>query len=94
MLLCVGPEGSGKTLLLCRLQADHKAALTATDSTGSSVNTNVPAGHTVPTTGVDIVSLEKLHEDKNKSNLKLTIRELGKLSCLFFSNILNFLAVT
>lgn len=65
MLLCIGPEGSGKTLLLRQLQ--------------NLVKPPKPAGQiqeeqkltTVPTTGVNLITLAQ------KDVYPITIRELG-----------------
>lgn len=81
MLLCVGAEGGGKTLLLHRLLADHKTALNPMHVCSSTTSSNSTAtiNNTVPTTGVNITRLQKPSGDKNKPNPELTVRELGEL---------------
>uniref|UniRef100_A0A2P2I7V1 ADP-ribosylation factor-like protein 16 n=1 Tax=Hirondellea gigas TaxID=1518452 RepID=A0A2P2I7V1_9CRUS len=81
MILCIGAEGGGKTLLLRKLQSDHKASLNsavqATNTSSSNNSSSAVVNSTVPTTGVNITTLLKLNPDKNKPNLELIIRELG-----------------
>lgn len=79
MLLCVGAEGGGKTLLLHRLLTDHKSALNPShvSSNATSSNNTTTINNTVPTTGVNITRLQKHSGDKNKPNPELTVRELG-----------------
>ena len=75
MLLCVGAEGSGKTLLLRRLQTEHKNALRGIATVDAS---SAADNCTVPTSGVNITRLLKPAPDKNRPNPEITVRELGK----------------
>ena len=74
MLLCVGAEGGGKTLLLRRLNNEHKSLLKGVASTDTCTPLDQ---YTIPTTGVNITRLLKPPKEKNKPNQELSVRELG-----------------
>lgn len=64
MIICIGPTGGGKTLLLKRLQSRN-------DIQPESY-ADVP--HTVPTVGTNIVQLAEGPDSKNK---RVTVQEIG-----------------
>ncbi|XP_018027471.1 ADP-ribosylation factor-like protein 16 [Hyalella azteca] len=78
MLLCIGPEGSGKTLLLRKLHQDHKNVLNPSKSRSENPSGGAASAHsTVPTTGVNITTLQRPPPEKHRPNPEIIVRELG-----------------